>query len=102
MFTCVCAWSGWYWAFPTKDDKSETAAHHLFNNVICDLAGYPPCLGSDRGLALVEGVIGALVKVFGINHVVGSAYHPQSQGAVERPHHDYNAICKTFIKSYHE
>ena len=44
MFTCACAWSGWYWAFPTEDDTSETAARYLFYNVMCDLADYPVCI----------------------------------------------------------
>ena len=30
MFTCVCPFSGWYWAIPTVDDKAETAADCLF------------------------------------------------------------------------
>ncbi len=55
MFTTACAWSGWYWAFPTEDQTSETAARCLFNNVICDLAGYPACLGSDGGFPFVQG-----------------------------------------------
>ena len=100
MFTCVCAWSGWYWAFPTKDSTQETAAHYLFHNVICDLAGYPVCLGSDGGWSFVTGVVQALVKLFDITHVIGSAYHPQAQGVVERPHREYNKICKTFMEEY--
>ena len=36
---------------------------------------------------------------FGIKHVLGSSYHPQSQSAVERPHREYNAMCKTFMES---
>jgi len=98
MFTAVCAWSGWYWAFPTETDDSRTAAHYLFNNVICDIAGYPMCIGSDQGKAFVEGVVRSLVKVFNIEHVIGTAYHPQAQSAVERPHREYNAMCKTFME----
>ncbi len=102
MFTCACAWSGWYWAFPTADDTSETAATQLFYHVMCDLAGYPACLGSDRGLAFIQGVTAQLVKVFGVSDVVGSAYHPQSQGAVERPHREYNKLCRTFMDQFRD
>ena len=97
MFTCACAWSGWYWAFPTTDDTSETAAFCLFYYVICDLAGYPAFLGSDRAKAFIEGCIKALLELFGVTHVVGSAYHPQSQSSVERLHREYNMLCKTFM-----
>jgi len=58
------------------------------------------CLGSDGGWSFVAGVVQSLVKLFDITHIIGSAYHPQSQGAVERPHREYNKICKTFMEEY--
>ena len=100
MFTCACAWSGWYWALPSPDDTSGTAARLLFMWVICDLAGYPVCLGSDRAPGFVESVIKALADMFGIKQVIGSAYHPQSQSPVERPHREYNMLCKTFMEKF--
>ena len=102
MFTCACAWSGWYWAIPCVSNDSQTAAHCLFYHVMCDLAGYPACLGSDRDKAFVEGVVQHLVNFFGIVHVIGTAYHPQSQSPVERPHREYNALCKTFMTDFSE
>jgi len=97
LFTCVCAWSGWYWAIAVTTDDSATAARCLFYYVMCDLAGYPTFIGSDRAKAFTDGVIQELITFFGITHVLGSAYHPQSQSAVERPHREYNAMCKTFM-----
>ena len=97
MFTCACAWSGWYWAIPCMLNDSETAATCLFYYVICDLAGYPTCIGSDRDKAFVEGIIKSLMRLFNVTHVIGTAYHPQAQSAVERPHREYNMMCKTFM-----
>jgi len=96
VFTCACAWSGWYWVIATTDDKSETAASLLFERIMCDIAGYPVCIGSDRAITFVESVIKDLLKLFPTRHVVGTAYHPQAQSAVERPHRDYNMMCRTF------
>ena len=93
MFSCACAWSGWYWAIPVEDNSATTAARCLFNNVICDISGYPVCLGSDNAREFVHGVVKALVQVFGINHIMGTTYHPQAQSAVERPHREYNTLC---------
>ena len=97
MFTCACAWSGWYWCVPCKTDTGEEAAEKLFYFVMCDLAGFPVCIGSDRALAFIEGVVSALKSMFNILEAIGSAYHPQAQSPVERPHREYNAICKTFM-----
>ena len=99
MFTAVCAWSGWYWAIPAVDSTSETAANLLFHRVMCDLAGYPMCLGSDRAPEFMESVVKDLANTFGIQQVIGTAYHPQSQSPVERPHREYNALCKTFMEN---
>ena len=99
MFTCCRAWSGWYWAFPVIDDTSQTAAHHLFYHVICDIAGYPLVLGSDRAQAFVESVVKELCEIFGVHQAIGSAYHPQAQSPVERPHREYNSLCKSFMES---
>ncbi len=45
-----------------EDDTGEVAARCLFFFVICDLAGYPMFLGSDRARAFTEGVIKNLVE----------------------------------------
>ena len=102
MFTCACAWSGWYWAVPCERCDSETAATCLFYRVICDIAGYPAMIGSDRDRAFTEGVIKHLINFFGIHHVIGTAYHPQSQSAVERPHREYNSMCRTFMANFQD
>ena len=97
LFTCCCAFSGWYWCLPTADKEAKTAARMLFFFVMCDLAGYPMILGSDNAKEFVSDVIKELVNLFGSKHVLGSAYHPQAQGAVERPHRDYNVMTRTFM-----
>ena len=92
MFTCTCAWSGWYWAVPCKKDDGDTAAEILGDRVILDIAGVPVILGSDRALAFVEGVIKKLSDRLSMSQVLGSAFHPQAQGAVERPHRIFNTL----------
>ena len=99
MFTCACAWSGWYWAIPCIGCDGLTAASLLFHRVICDLAGYPVCLGSDRAPEFIAGVTRALADTFGIKQVIGTAYHPQSQSPVERPHREYKMMCRTFMEN---
>ena len=90
------------WAFLVADDTSVTAAHCLFYYIICDLAGYPMILGSDRGRAFTESVIKELAEVLGIMQVIGTSYHPQSQAVVERPHREFNLLCKTFMDKFED
>ena len=82
LFTCTCAFSGWYWAIPTVNSDAEDAAQALAERVIFDLAGVPVYLSSDNGRAFVKKVIATLATRFGMSRVLGSAFHPQSQGVV--------------------
>jgi len=100
MFTVVCPFSGWYWAIPTADDNGLTAAQIFAERVMFDLSGVPVLLCSDRAKNFVEGVITYLNDTFGIQKVLGSALHPQSQGADERPHREYKTMCKQFMQEF--
>jgi hypothetical protein len=100
MFTCACPFSGWYWAIPVPADDGLTAASTFAERVMFDLAGVACVLCSDRARAFVEGVIAQLNKVFGINSVLVSALHPQSQSPAERPHREYKTLCKQFMEEF--
>ena len=60
------------------------------------------CLGSDNDKAFAESVVAALADTFGIKQVLGSAYHPQAQGAVESPHRVFKTMCRTFCDKYNQ
>ena len=98
LFTAVCNFSGWYWAIPTQDDTSETAARTLAERVIMDLAGIPVIISSDRGQAFVHSVVKDLAKTFGIEQSLGTSFHPESQSAVERPHREYKTLTRAFMR----
>ena len=76
------------------------AATCLAERVIFDFAGIPAMLGSDRAQAFVAGVVEVLAQRFGMSQVLGSAFHPEAQGAVERPHRTYKDICKSFMREF--
>ena len=88
LFAATCVFSGWYWAVPCKKDDSATAAELFAERVMFDLAGVP------------ESVVKQLNNIFGIKHVLGTALHPQSQSAVERPHREYRTLCKQFMHEF--
>ena len=100
MFTCACGFSGWYWCVPTPDDTSATAARCLAERVMFDIAGVPVMLGSDRAPAFVHSVVKDLAGVFGMERVLGTAYHPEAQSAVEGPHREYKALCRAYMREF--
>ena len=87
LFTCICIFSGWFWAIPTKGSDSKDAAQAFVERIMLDLAGVSVIICSDRARAFVEKVLSHVESTFGISFILGSALHPQLQGAIERlPH----------------
>ncbi len=66
---------------PTRGKSAEEAARALWL-WICTY-GPPKILLSDQGRQFVNETITALVKKFCIKHKITSAYHPETNGAVE-------------------
>ena len=102
LFTCICIFSGWFWAIPTKGSDSKDAAQAFVERIMLDLAGVPVIICSDRARAFIEGVLSHVESTFGISSILGSALHPQSQGAVERPHRVYKSLCIEFMKEFND
>jgi hypothetical protein len=62
------------------------------------LVGLPRYVQSDQGTNFTSRVFSEVLKELGIAHLVSSAYHPESQGALER----YHQMLKTMIRSFCE
>ena len=63
------------WITAAEVDDGPTWARCLVEEVNFDLAGFPAVLRSR-----------AVNELFGVTHVFGSSYHPQSQGYIEARH----------------
>ena len=69
-------------AFMTEDTTAHTVAHVLYHHYFY-IFGTPLCLMTDNDLAFTSEVVEELCNLFGVNRVHTSAYHPQSNGAIE-------------------
>ncbi|KRX12228.1 Gypsy retrotransposon integrase-like protein 1, partial [Trichinella nelsoni] len=80
----VCDYfSKWPEAFPLPDAEADTVATALVNGIFCRY-GAPETLHSDQGRNFEAGVIAEVCRLFGIAKTRTTAYHPQSDGMVER------------------
>ena len=60
------------------------------------LVGLPKVVQSDQGSNFTSKIFGQVMKELGIEHATSSAYHPQSQGALER----YHQTLKNMLRCY--
>ena len=75
----------WVEVFPTADQSALTIAHLLVEEII-SRHGVPKELLSDRGAAFLSKLMNEIYLLMGIYKVYTTAYHPQTDGLVERFH----------------
>ena len=73
----------WPEVFPTSDQTALTIAKLLVEKVI-SRHGVPVELLSDRGSAFLSHLLQEVCQLLGIHRVNTTAYHPQTDGLVER------------------
>ena len=72
-------------AYVTPDQTAKTIAKFLYGGYI-SIFGAPARLLSDRGTSFTSSIIEELCKILGIQQLQTMAYHPQTNGLVERSH----------------
>jgi len=93
MLTMVDRSTRWPEATPLSNISAETV---LDNFVATWVArhGVPACITTDRGTQFTSALWRSWCKQVGAKHITTTAYHPQSNGMVERLHRQLKAALK--------
>jgi len=85
LFTMIDRTSRWPEAVPMTSTTSEACARVLIDTWISRY-GVPSTITSDRGAQFTASLWSKICSLLGINHILTTSYHPQSNGMVERFH----------------
>ena len=85
LLTMVDRFSRWPAAFPLKDITTETVVNAFAHGWIASF-GIPETITTDRGSQFTSAIWSQLLDTWGIHHSMTTAYHPESNGLVERLH----------------
>ena len=81
-------------AYPLKNISTKSIVKcllHLFTSV-----GIPKIIQSDQGSNFSSKFFQQVVNELNVYHVTSSAYHPQSQGCLERFHQTFKSMLKKY------
>jgi hypothetical protein len=85
IFTMIDRSTRWLEAVPLKDTSATSCADTFVATWVARF-GVPECITSDRGPQFTSAVWSALCSRLGISRSLTTAFHPQSNGMVERAH----------------
>lgn len=97
LLTIVDRCTGWPEAYPLVDITAQTVAKTFFENWISRF-GCPVKLTSDQGRQFESSLFMELTQFLGINKIRTTAYHPQSNGTVERWHRSLKTSLKARLQ----
>ena len=97
LLTCIDRTTRWIEAIPMSNISASTVAHSFISGWISRF-GVPLHVITDRGTQFESELFNELSKVVGFHRLRTTAYHPQTNGMIERSHR----TIKTAITSRKE
>ena len=100
LFTCIDRYTRWPEAIPMPDATAESCASALLSGWISRF-GVPRTITSDRGAQFESELWNSLMTLLGTSRLRTTAYHPQSNGVVERFHRHLKGGLKARLAGNH-
>ena len=94
LFTIMCSSTRYPEAIPLRSINADKISDSLIE--FFSRYGLPKSIQSDQGTNFTSKLFNQVLKKLNIKHVTSTAYHPQSQGALER----YHQTLKTMLRAY--
>ena len=94
ILTIMCASTHFPEAIPLRNIKTKTIVKALVK--FFTFVGLPRSVQSDQGSNLMLGIFQQVMYELGIKQYKSSAYHPESQGALERFHQTLKNMIRSF------
>ena len=94
LLTIMCTSTRFPEAIPLRNIKTKSIVKALIK--FFTFVGLPKSVQSDQGSNFMSGIFQQVMHELGIKQCRSSAYHPESQGALERSHQ----TLKNMIRSY--
>ncbi|XP_068205634.1 uncharacterized protein [Palaemon carinicauda] len=95
ILTLLCPTTRFPLAVPIKNISARTIIVNLLK--IFTIFGFPKELQCDQGTNFTSDLFKQTLKQLNISHIFASAYHPQTNGALERVHQTIKNLLRKYI-----
>ncbi|XP_062373894.1 uncharacterized protein LOC134062039 [Sardina pilchardus] len=94
LLTIMCQTTRYPAAYPLRSIKVKPVVKALTQFI--SFFGIPKVIQTDRGSNFTSRIFGGVLRLLKITHNQASAYHPQSQGALERFHQTLKSLLRAY------
>lgn len=98
LLTIMCAATRYPEAIPLRNITSTAVIKSLIK--FFTIFGLPFSVQTDQGSNFMSHIFKQVMAQLGIHHYTSSAYHPQSQGALERFHQTLKTMLRAYCLEY--
>lgn len=96
LLTVMCQSTRYPEAYPLRSINARSILKAL--TTFMSIFGIPEVIQSDQGSNFMSREFAKVLKQLRVRHGVSSAYHPQSQGALERFHQTLKSLLRTYCE----
>lgn len=94
LLTIMCTATRYPEAIPMRKITSKAIVKALIKYF--STFGFPKIVQTDQGTNFTSKLFGSVLKSLSVSHQMSSAYHPESQGALERWHQTLKAMLRKY------
>lgn len=94
LLTIMCIATRYPEAIPLRKITSQSVVKALIK--FFSTFGLPKIVQTDQGTNFLSGIFEQVLQSLSINHRISSAYHPESQGALERWHQTFKSVLRKY------
>ena len=94
LLTVMCQTTRYPAAYPLRTITARSVVRALTQFIA--IFGIPKVIQTDRGSNFTSHLFSQVLKQLGVKHNKASAYHAQSQGALERFHQSLKSLLRTY------
>lgn len=101
IVTAMCDLTKYLISIPIPNKEASSVARALVENVFLQYGNFKS-IRTDQGTEYKNSLLKEILSLLGVEHMIGTAYHHESVGTVERNHRVLNEYLRSYLGKHNE